>query len=657
MLTTRWRAPARLLSVALICVGSAAAQMTCQASAEPRSLRYFGAAELLADLVIECTGGRAPAPGEELPEYQVVVSADVPLTMRTLAENDSQSIQWTESLMLVDEPGPNAQYACAPSAQVAEEEPSVIDCGSNEGRANVFQGLRLQDNAVVFRNTPIAPPGASGKRILRIVNLRADVRELTPKPKPAPEPEDVIGAPPDTGKTEPAPEVYLTVRIFGPGGVTVPVAGADQLAGTLAPDVEFELRTSSDQAVPDGEPALLSTPSLTPQGRPEDGPTFLIKFTELSPQVFRRRNVGTNGIDPTFLASQASPGIYAHTESGFFNAAFPNVRGLNKAGLADSGTRIRVVFDDIPPGVRVWFSFREVETGTTGYDEDVPKARLTAPQGGVFRPQLPEIGDYLEVWPSNGHAEALWEITSSDPNTIETLAFSVGLTGPNGDVEFGDAVISGDISPAYAAPEDGISIAAKAIPSFDTSTKIVEPRAAFSLVPALDMSQLVSVSAAGYSSAPVAPGSLVAGFGEGLSQVTLSAFQMARPVLGTTSVNVIDSSGALRPGLVLAVSPGQVNFYLDPLTRSGAAVATVYDGKRPVAEGLLQVVDVAPGLFSATPQRAKASLAGQLVLQSNGHQMLATWIMPGLEPRESQKPGERAYPGSLWHRPATTREP
>ena len=612
----RWSGLPVCFAALLACAAPAAAQMTCKASGEPRSLRHFGAAELLADLVIECTGGRQPAPGEETPKYQVVVSADAPLTMRTLSENDTQSIQWTEALLLIDEPAPRNQYPCVPTAEDAEEDPESTDCGVNAGRANVFQGLRLQRNAVVFRDTPIAPPGASGKRTLRVVNLRADVRSLTPKPKPEPEPEDIAGAPPQPEDPAEPAEVYLTVRIFGPGGEIVPVDVADQLAGVLAPDVKFSVRTHSDQEVPKAEPVLLSTPAMTPQGRPEDGPMFLVKFTELSSAVFRRRNAGTNGDNPAFITSQANPGIRIHTESGFFNGAYPNTRGLNKAGLADSGTRIRVVADGVPPGIRVWFSFRDVETGTTNYDPNVPKARLTAPEGGVFRPQLPETGDYVEVWPSNGHAEALWEITSSDPNVLESLAFEVGLTGPNRDVELGDAVIYGDIAPAMQLGVEDPDLPDLAlIPAFDTSPKIIEPRPAFSIVPVLETKELTSVSAAGYKTGPVAPGSIVAAFGEGLAAAARQAFGAPRPVLGTTRVDVIDSAGGLRQGLIFAVSPGQVNFYLDPATRGGPAVVTVYNGARPVAEGLLQVADVAPGLFSANGDGAGAP-AGQVVTSS-----------------------------------------
>lgn len=605
--TTKLRtkgAIAALLWAALAMAPAAAAQMSCKASAEPRQLRYYGAAELLADLRLDCTGGRAPAPGESAPEYQIVVSADAPLTMRSVAADPLESIQWTEALLLLDDPAPRNQRPCVPDAETIEESPGSLDCGANEGRANVFQGLRLQENAVVFQQTPIAPPGPNQTRTLRIVNLRADVRELTPEPDP-----DGVLDP------EPAAQVSLTVRIFGPGGEIVPVEQADQLVGALVPDVEVDVRTAANEPVPKTEPAVLSTPGLTPQGRPEEGPTFLIQFTELSPDVFRRRNIGSNGLDPTFLTSQATPGVNAHTESGLFNAAFPNRRGWNQAGLADAGTRLRVVMDDVPPGIRVWLSYREVELGTTGYDADVPRARLTAPEGGAFRPQLPEIGEFIEVWPSNGHAEVLWEITSSDPQVIETLSFAVGMTGPNGDVDLGDATLVGYLAPGYesqddeAPDEDSVTITTT-IPSFDISAKMLEPRPAFSVVPSLPTSEVVSVSAASYMPAPVAPGSIVAGFGVELAEETRAAFGVPGPRLGKSRVDVIDSAGGLRPATLFAISPGQVNFLLDPNTRLGPAIVRVFEENRPLAEGSLQVSSVAPGLFGANGD-GRGPAAGQ----------------------------------------------
>lgn len=331
--------------------------------------------------------------------------------------------------------------------------------------------------------------------------------------------------------------------------------------------------------------------------------------------MFRRRNAGTNGTDPNFVTSQAYPGIDVNTESGIFNAAYPNVRGLNKAGLSDAGTRLLVTFDDVPPGVRIWASYRDVETGTSGYDPDVPRARLTAPEGGTFRPQVPETGIYVDAWPSNGHAEILWEVTSSDPAVLETLAFSIGLTGPNRDVEFGDAVVVGDIAPEFVEPENEFAIAAEVIPSFDVSSKIGEARAAFSVLPALQMSDLSAVSAASYASGGLAAGSIISGFGEGLAPEIVSAIGEIKTKLGTTSVNVIDSGGALRPAGIFAAGPTQVNLYLDSAARVGPAVIRVYDGARAVAEGLIHINNVSPGLFSANGS-GQGAAAGELMLGS-----------------------------------------
>ncbi len=607
MLTTVWRNTARFAACVLLLGATATAQMKCAASVEPRSLRYHGAAELLGDLVVDCQGGSGGS-------YQVIVSADAPITSRTLSANDSLSVQWTEALLLVDDPSPQQQRVCAPDPALAEEDPDVVDCGANEGSANVFQGLRLQDNAVVFLDTPLTAPGPAGKRRLRIVNLRVDVRDLTPEQEDGPDPEDVHGVPSNPAAPQPE-EVRLTVSIFGPGGQSIPVEQHEQLAGVLAPGVKFDIRTAGNAAVPEGEPALLTTPELTPQARPEEGPTFLVQFSELSANVFRRRNAGTNGTDPNFVTSQAYPGIDVNTESGIFNAAYPNVRGLNRAGLSDAGTRLRVSFDKVPPGVRIWASYRDVETGTSGYDPDVPRARLTAPEGGTFRPQVPEKGSFVDVWPSNGHAEILWEVTSSEPAALETLSFSIGLTGPNRDVEFGDAVVVGDIAPEFLEPENEFAIAAEVIPSFDLSSKIIEPRAAFSVVPALEMSELSAVSAASYASGDLAAGSIISGFGEGLAPEVVSAVNEIKMKLGTTRVNVVDSGGALRPAGIFAAGPMQVNLYLDAATRVGPAVVTVYDGARAVAEGLIHVSNVSPGLFSANGD-GQGAAAGELMLVS-----------------------------------------
>lgn len=568
-------AAAATLTLAALLSTPAAQAMSCSASANPRPLRERGATELLADLRLECTGGRTLSPGEPLAKYQIVISADAPLTMRTMLEDDLGAIGWTEALLLVDEPAPRDQRPCVPDAQTIEEHPGALDCGAAGDEANVFQALRLQDNAVVFRDASIEPPGSGRTRILRVVNLRADVRDLAP-----------------ASEEEPAGEVYLSVRIFGPDGATVPVELADQLAGRVTPAVAVEARSADNQAPANDRPALLSTPSLTPEERPEDGPTFLIRFTELAPDVFRRRNLGSNGIDPAFLTNQAVPGATPHTESGLFNGAFPNRRGLNQAGLADAGVRLRAVLDDVPSGAEVWVSYRDVEAGTTDYDEAAPRARLTAASGGAFRPLAPEDSDFVQVAATEGRVEVFWEVTASDPEGIESLAFSVGVTSSNGDIELGEATLTGDLAPAF--DEEAVMI-----PSFGAAVEEPEPLAAFSIVPTLPLGEFVSVSAASFTIGPVASGSIVSGFAAEVGELSEDL-----------RVDIIDSSGALREATVFASGAGQTNFLLDPKTALGPAIATVYDAGRPVAQGSLEIASVMPGLFAANGN-GRGAPAGQ----------------------------------------------
>lgn len=586
---------AAALLIAALSAAPAAAAVECRASAQPRNLRERGAAELLGDLRLHCTGGRLPAPGEQPAKYQIVVSADAPLTMRTTIEDELGAIAWTEALLLTGEPAPREQRPCVPDAEEIEQRPGSLDCGAAAGDANVFQALRLQDNAVVFRDAPIEPAAPGGASILRIVNLRADVREL--------------GAPTET---EPAGEVYLTVRIFGPSGETVPVELADQLAGRVTPSVAVEVRSADNRPALDGRPALLTTPSLTPERRPEDGPSFLIQFRELVPDAFRRRNAGSSGADPAFLVDQAQPGATPSAESGFFNGSFPSRRGLNRAGLADVGLRLRAVFEDVPDGVQLWFSYRDVASGTTGYDEDAPRARLTAGSGGAFRPLVPQNdqeGEFVEFTPADGRVEVFWEVTTADPQALETLSFEVGLTSRNGDAALGEATLLGE-------PAPGSTLESAMIPAFEPAPADAEPLPAFALVPTLPLAELAGVSAASYSAGPVAPGAIVAAFS--------SAFA-AEP--DDFRVELIDSSGALRPGTVLAVGPGQANIRLDPKTALGTAVATAYAGGRPLAQGSLEVVAVSPGLFAANGD-GRGPAAGQwLRMTPDGETMgpLAVW--------------------------------
>jgi len=110
-----------------------------------------------------------------------------------------------------------------------------------------------------------------------------------------------------------------------------------------------------------------------------------------------------------------------------------------------------------------------------------------------------------------------------------------------------------------------------------------------------------SVSAASFAPAtPAAPGSIAAGFGQGLAADTLSAATVPLPTtLADTSVRVQDSQGTEHLTSLFFVSPAQINYLVPDGTATGEAAVTVVSRGQVVAMGALSIVPVSPGLFTA----------------------------------------------------------
>jgi uncharacterized protein (TIGR03437 family) len=339
---------------------------------------------------------------------------------------------------------------------------------------------------------------------------------------------------------------------------------------------------------------------MLPQGKPGQEQAFLVKFTEGFASAFKRRNLGTTSADPGYVLTQADPGGPANTESGFYNSNFPATNGLDQAGLADSGTRLKVVLTQIPENVHIWASARDSETGTTNYSASTPRALLTYAGkggGGPFAKNNPEFGTFSLFWPENGAVTLVWEVMAADANALESLSFEIRLLAPNGVPRLGTAYVHAGPAPIPAAEINAAESAAPALPGFLESPD--DPVPAFQIVPTLSSTAVTAVSAASLSGSAVAPDSLVTLFGTSLSPVTLTSGAAPATPLADVRVDVIDNSGTRRTAPLLMVSPAQVNFLLNPETVLGQAAVVVRNGTREVATGTLRVSAVAPGLFSA----------------------------------------------------------
>src|SRR5258707_860630 len=75
--------------------------------------RSEGITELVGDMVLNCVGGIPTAPGQPIPQVNVQIFLNTSLTSRLLTTSTSGP-QYSEALLILDEPLPGAQFACNP---------------------------------------------------------------------------------------------------------------------------------------------------------------------------------------------------------------------------------------------------------------------------------------------------------------------------------------------------------------------------------------------------------------------------------------------------------------------------------------------------------------------------------------------------------------
>jgi len=170
------------------------------------NVRGEGYAELLGDVVLDCTGGTPTPPNQTVPQVNIVVQLDTTISAKVTATQNN--VQFVESLLIVDEPNSTVNPpgrvirncgsgnedttsagagVCIATGNGSNGASTTYD-GSAVGHSNVFQGRSLglvtgQWNQVLFASVPIDPPGTvcpaqitqpTCHRIFRITNIRGD---------------------------------------------------------------------------------------------------------------------------------------------------------------------------------------------------------------------------------------------------------------------------------------------------------------------------------------------------------------------------------------------------------------------------------------------------------------------------------------------------
>jgi hypothetical protein len=454
-----------LAVVALLATAASAQSIqpfSCNASAAvPPFLRSEGLTELTGDIVLTCTGS-----GPSGFANFTVFLGNTTVTSRIL---DSTTLD-SEALLLIDEPGPTAGSPLSTSV------PYVTTKGA--AGQNVFQGT-IVGNQVTFLGVPVTPPGTVGNRIYRITNIRANA--------------SAVG----TGASGTPGQVTAFISITGP--TSVPVNNAQQTVGFVQRGMAFSVvRTNDVTTTINAARRTFSQCSDIAK----DTPRGVLRYAEQFATAFKASGrLGTT--------TQNIPGQIYNTESGLIPtlSTAPStplivgpVTALNPspsaAGQADFATRLRAVFNNIPTGIRVYVSTRNI-VNDLPYDQlktpvaaTVPNALLVASETGPFLAVAPIADNFknnggtknttvAELTVSAGSATAVWEVTGV-PNVLanDNLDFfyyfqSTASPSTNSPAAGVTGTVNGNFAPAppaISATDGAKASATLPIPRFaDTS--------------------------------------------------------------------------------------------------------------------------------------------------------------------------------------------
>jgi uncharacterized protein (TIGR03437 family) len=98
----------------------------------------------------------------------------------------------------------------------------------------------------------------------------------------------------------------------------------------------------------------------------------------------------------------------------------------------------------------------------------------------------------------------------------------------------------------------------------------------------------------------VAPGSIASAFGRQIGASTISAMSLPLPTtLSGVSVELVDSGKTAQLASLIYVSPNQINLVVPDTTKAGTATVNIKKGTSVTSTATVNVVAVAPGLFTA----------------------------------------------------------
>jgi hypothetical protein len=505
--------------------GANSGSLSCTASvAVPPTMRSEGLTELAGDIVLTCQGGPTPVAGTQIGIANIMVSFGTNVTSRlltnsTLTPSALTASNTSEAMLMIDEPGsglaigppgyagpggigPQAtQFLCgAASPGVAGVPLSLVGAGnggcveyvavapggdyvassSSTGflaAPNLFSGV-VSSNQVTFYGIPILPPTSTGvARVFRMTNIRINANAL--------------GGGGLAGTTQ----VLASISISG--NSSVPVNAPVQIAGFVQSGLSVSTRNT-------GNYSGLGTPNFNQCSTANVVSGLgVLRYTENFGTAFKTRVAPTLAYNGQAIATgQNIPGAIYNSESGFVSSLVSGVNNNSTVGLADYGTRLKAVFNNVPTGVRIFVSTTNVvniAAATTGITQPAGIATTsfaqlvlsdTAIDGNGTAPVVPISGyttpsgsvsivnNYAELSVVNNSASATWEVINTNPATPESFDFGVWVaytanpatnTPPPGTASVNMSY--GPVPPSFSASAGATASATLTVPRFaDLST-------------------------------------------------------------------------------------------------------------------------------------------------------------------------------------------
>jgi hypothetical protein len=353
--------------------------------------------------------------------------------------------------------------------------------------ANVYQGV-VQGNSVTFFGVPVLPPASAGnQRVFRITNVRGNANGL--------------------GGGTAAGVSQMISSISVSGATSLPIANPTQVVGFVQSGLSSALRSLSNGGGPSSSSLTKNQCNTTPSSGSTPQPQVILRFGENFGTAFKTRAVPTAASANSGQAGNAVqnvPGGLYNSESNFTSpvpSSIPQGNGFT-AGLADFGTRLKAVFNNVPAGVNIFVSTNNITNvavnipappGGPGSNSTSSFAQLVVSEtasdsssgGGGFAPTVASTTTnsgvpLAQLAVVNGSASAVWEVLNTNPATQENFDFGVYITYTanvaNNSPPPGTGTVSMSFAPnptqgAFSATAGPVASGSLPIPRFaDTST-------------------------------------------------------------------------------------------------------------------------------------------------------------------------------------------